>query len=245
MSIRIWLSDDSGTPREAFSIGQTVFVSGRGLRLAAPYEFKLLPQTGDGKPKLIARYTTDRHGELAMTALLPYVGLLQGEGSRTRTYPEAQASLGPRMLVIRVMEPPGSEPEFEDMRFAIMLADREPRLFSCDPLGRLQTGIEQGAGQVAVALRNFPAGCIRIFLVRRQFGWRIGDPIEPVGTRGAAIIRTVDHDGSAMRILMIARSAELEQGSYQFIARAFPPGWYAADEHNLLAGDVVSDRRFA
>src|SRR5690348_6221404 len=105
MSSKIWLSDDSGTPRETFSIGQTVFVAGRGLRRAAPHEFKLLPQNEDDQPKLIARYTTDRHGELTMTALLPYVGLLHGEGSRTRTYQEAQASLGPQMLVIRAMGP--------------------------------------------------------------------------------------------------------------------------------------------
>jgi hypothetical protein len=131
------------------------------------------------------------------------------------------------------------------LEFAIRTVDREPRLFACDPLGRLQTGIEWGAGQVALALHNFPAECIRIFMVRRQFGWRIGDPIEPADMRRAAGIRTLDHDGSATRIVKIAHSAELDPGSYQFIARAFPAGWYAADDRNLLEGDVVSDRRFA
>jgi dienelactone hydrolase len=37
----------------------------------------------------------------------------------------------------------------------------------------------------------------------------------------------------------------LRPGSYQFIARAFQPGWYEADEERLLPADVVSDRRFA
>jgi hypothetical protein len=107
---------------------------------------------------------------------------------------------------------------------ALAPADRAPRLFACDLHGSLQTGIEHGAGQVAVALHNFPVGCVRIFLVRRQFGWRIDDPIEPASTRGAASIRTLLRDGSAMRIVTIAHAAQFEPGSYQFIARAFQPG---------------------
>jgi hypothetical protein len=245
MSSKFWLSDDSGSAREIFSIGQTIFVAGRGLRPATTYEFKLPARAEHDKPELLARYTTDRHGELIMTPLLPYVGLVHPGETGTRTYEEARASLADRTLAIGVTQRGESKPEVDELRVAIAPLDREPRLYACDPRGRLQTGIEHGAGQVALALHNFPAGCVRIFLVRRQFGWRIGDPIEPAGTRGAAAIRTLMHDGSAMSIVTIAHGAEFEPGAYQFIARAFPAGWYAADEPTLLAGDTVSDRRFA
>jgi dienelactone hydrolase len=244
MSAKVWLSDDSGAPREHFSIGHTVFVAGRGLSPATAYEFSLADQT-QRKPALIARYTTDRHGALPMAPLLPYVGLVREDGVGTRTLEEAHASLTDRTLTVRIARPGERTAEVEDLRLAIGPLEREPRLFACDPQARLQTGIEHGAGEVAVALHGFPAGCVRIFLVPRQFGWRIGDPIEPARTRGAAAVRTVTHDGSPTRVVTLARSAELGPGSYQFIARAFPPGWYAADEPALLAGDVVSDRRYA
>lgn len=85
MSSKIWLCDDSGTAREAFCFSETVFVAGWGLVPTAPYEFTLVQEGRPDKPELIARYTTDRHGALPMTALLPYVGIFHGDGTLTRT----------------------------------------------------------------------------------------------------------------------------------------------------------------
>lgn len=245
MSGRIWLSDDEGTPRDFFAVGHTVFIAGRGLRPATPYELSILDPTQADTPAFQARYTTDRHGALPPTPLLPYVGLVCHGQSRTRTYEEAHAALAGRALTVKITQYGEKESEFADLKLAVASADRAPGLFACDPQGRLQAGIDHGAGTVALALRNFPAGCVRIFLVLRQFGWRIGDPIEPASDRSAAAVRTLKHDGSAMRIVTIAPATQFEPGSYQFIARAYPAGWYAADEPTLLAGDVISDRRFA
>ena len=95
-------------------------------------------------------------------------------------------------------------------------------------------------------LRNFPAGCTRVFVVRRQFGWRVGDPIEPRRTRdGTLLIVTLHTDGTAVRYVRIARASDFGPGGYQFIARAFRAGWHEADEMTLLCGDVVSDRLFS
>jgi hypothetical protein len=125
-----------------------------------------------------------------------------------------------------------------ELRFSVDCADRAPRLFACDRQGRLQLGVEHGTGDIAISLHNFPAGCVRIFVARRQFGWRVGDPIE------ATTVQTFDHDG-ADRTVALAHARDLPPGSYQFIARAYPPGWHASDEPVLLAGDVISDRTFA
>lgn len=245
MSSEIWLSDDSGAPRDLFSIGQTIFVSGRGLRPATLYEFSEI-QEKRGSRLFLARYMTDRHGQLTLTPLLPYVGLVQHGEARARTFPEAYAELGGRKLSIRITRGGRTRREVEDLTLTLAPHDREPRLFACDAHGRLQTGLLQGESPVVVALHNFPAGCVRIFTVRRQFGWRTGDPIEPVTRRdGAASIHTIDHDGSPAHVVTLTPSDQLAPGSYQFLARAFAPGWYEADEPALLAGDVVSDRRFA
>jgi dienelactone hydrolase len=130
--------------------------------------------------------------------------------------------------------------------FRIAAQDREPRLYSSDSAGRLVTGVEMGKAAIGVTLRNFPAGCVRIFAVRRQFGWRTGDPIEPAVTlSGAPVVVTQRVDGSGAVYVLLARAGELRAGSYQFIARTYQPGWHEADEMTLLAGDAVSDRRFA
>jgi hypothetical protein len=135
---------------------------------------------------------------------------------------------------------------FDNLRCSITPREGESWLFSCDKEGRLQTGIEQAKGTISVALHDLPAGCVRIYLVQRQFGWRVGDPIEPITLMNGEVgVRTLSHDGQPERVVELARSSDIPAGSYQFIARAFPPGWYEANEDRLLVDDIVSDRRFA
>ncbi|PYS88893.1 MAG: hypothetical protein DMF64_19095 [Acidobacteria bacterium] len=245
MSGEFWLHDDGGARREAFSIGETVFVAGRGLRPTTLYEFAL---AGAGERKddtLLARYTSDRHGALSAT-LWPYVGLLH-HGDNAPTIDKTCESFRAQTFTLRASATGrGRARDAHSIKFAVTRRDDAPHLFSSDAQGRLQTGVPHGDGAVAVALRNFPAGCVRVLIVRRQFGWRVGDPLEPARMRnGARAVTTIRHDGAASRVVYLARSAELAPGSYQFIARAYRPGWYEADELTLLRDDVISDRRFA
>ncbi len=242
----LWLSDDSGETRQAFAPGQTVFISGKGLRPATRYEFRLMSGDAFGNATVLACYTTDRHGELPLTPLMPYVGLIRLDEPGLLTHEEALAAHDNQTLTIRVTRLQTRILECGELRFTICRGKGEPRLVPCNAQGRLQTGLEQGRGAVALALHYFPQGCVRIFIVHRQFGWRIGDPLTPVMLKeGTSAVRTYRHDGSSLRTVTIAESAELEAGSYQFIARSFIPGWYDSDEPTLLAGDIVSDRRFA
>jgi hypothetical protein len=135
--------------------------------------------------------------------------------------------------------------DFESLSFTVMPQNRERWIFSCDANGQPQTGIERGDGPLSLAFRNFPAGCVRVFLVPRRFRRRVGDLIDPVATRKGAICRVFHHDGSAERIVKLAESDEIPAGSYQFIARSLPVGWLEAEENMLLADDVISDHQFA
>src|SRR5581483_30342 len=101
-------------------------------------------------------------------------------------------------------------------------------------------------GEVGVTLHHFPAGCVRVCLVQRQFGWRIGDEIEPVRAHdGEPVVATVDVSGEEAVYVPLVASSMVQPGSYQYIARPFRSGWFEADEPRLLRGDMVSDRRFA
>jgi len=218
---QLWLSDGAGTRREVFSVGAAVFVSGQGLSECAPVEFGLAD--GD-RIAILARYLTDRHGRLSRALLIPR---LDGSPRGARR--------------IRVRE---GATDREPLRFTLG-PDRAPRLHSSDRRGRLQSGVEDGDTPIGVTLHNFDAGCVRVFVVRRQFGWRVGDLIEPVNRRdGSPAVTTVVSQGERT-FVPLGRSSDLGQGSYQFVARTFAPGWFEASEPRLLEGDVVSDHAFS
>src|SRR5258707_14098242 len=94
MADRIWLSDDNGLPRETFSIGESVFVSGRGLKLSALYEFVWLHEGRRREYKVLAHYTTDRHGTLPAALLMPSVGLWNERKRQAAINPGYQAFRG-------------------------------------------------------------------------------------------------------------------------------------------------------
>jgi hypothetical protein len=199
MSKGFWLSDHDGAACERFVVGETVFVTGRGLRPMTPYEFELLPAGAGDKPDLIARYTTDRHGALPIAVLLTHVGFAHGKEPGVRTLHELLKPHTSQERDIRTARWNADDAEHQTIRLTVTAPGRKPRLFACDPEGRLQPGFEQGAGHAAVAFCNFPAGCIRVFVVPRQFNWRIGDPIELAATRGAPAVSPKNCDAPQQR----------------------------------------------
>src|SRR5215469_13201738 len=58
--------------RDTFSVGETVFVSAGGLTPNTLFSFSLERDRSNGKAVVLARYLSDRHGSIPMTALVPY-----------------------------------------------------------------------------------------------------------------------------------------------------------------------------
>lgn len=239
MAAELWLVDEQARPRTRFTIGETVFVAGRGLRPGAIIDF-VQEVAGSGHAQVLARYAADRHGTLPISVLAPYAGLVEDWGRETATPIEHRE----RRITLRAQTGMERAERFV-LDFELTAASKRPRLFACDAAGRWQTGIELGQGEIAVALQGFPEGCVRIVTVPRRFRWRTGDPIVAAMTRKRALMVTIAHDGAPYRVVPLAMSSELRPGAYQFIARAFRPGWFEADANHLLETDVVSDRRFA
>jgi hypothetical protein len=246
MPAEIWVADSEGDRRQDFALGESVFVAGRGLNPQTPHELTLVEKGIERRRESGLRLLTDRHGNLASTLLLPYAELLGFGGEHNPVIRDVYATFHGREFALIAAEGEDKTKLPETVEFAISRHDGEPRVFSCDGDGRLQSGALLGQAQPTLYLRDFAAGCLRIFVVRRQFGWRAGDPIEPALTRaGAAMDLTVDHTGSQDRMLRLPQRWAFPQGSYQFIVRQFTAGWDAASELSLQATDILSDRRFS
>ena len=235
---RLWLVDDLRNRRDVFDVGETVYAQGHGLRPAILYSLFRKSAEGGTKQELLARLITDRHGNLPPTAVLPYLGLTNaGVETAFGDFESAEKEWEGRAVIIAT--------EQAETRFTVVRGTG-PRIFSSDAHRRIVTGFLHGEAKLMVALRRFPVGCVRIFVVRRRYGWHCGDPIEPLrDVTGRPVVKTVEVGNQGTAIVEMVERGQIEAGSYQFIARAFRPGWWRADDDRLLADDIVSNRRFA
>ncbi|HEX3878528.1 MAG TPA: hypothetical protein VHW24_16175 [Bryobacteraceae bacterium] len=239
----IQLEDDRGAIRESFSVGETVFVSGRDLPPLSTITFCM--EGDDGHEEILARYVCDRHGELPTAVLIPYLGLFPAGGAGPLPHSAAAAIMQGKRFSIRATARGLRGMAEYFTRFVVVDNCETPRLHSSDAAGVLVTAVESNVPAIAT-LQDFAPGCVGIFIVKRQFDWRPGDAIEPVRLRsGAPAIVTHIVQSAAPHQVIVAAAGELEPGNYQFIARAYQPGQRSADDMMLQSTDIVSDRRFA
>ncbi|HEY6408412.1 MAG TPA: hypothetical protein VIY29_13170 [Ktedonobacteraceae bacterium] len=231
---QVWLLDDTGATRESFDVGETIYLAAQGLHPATLHEIVL--QSRERNEQLVAHLITDRYGGLPVTALLPYFGLSRHglvEEDSSATHDEAERKIGGRTFTIQVRPVKGRKVAVTTTRFAVAERATRPQLVASDLRGHLQTGILQGKADVVVALSKFPHGCVRVFLVPRQFDWQTGDPIEPVrDAHGAPIVVTtrIGHDGNAIvplwRANVSAPAATNSSLAPTGLAGITPTTWY-------------------
>jgi len=233
------LVDESGAERIDFEPGESLVLDVSGLVPARVYDISILG--GGGAAVLTSRLITDRSGRLPRVIPWPQMGLGEGEEVYFSTPAEAEEALAGREFRVSVQD--GDRTLFESpFRFA--QASRRPLLYSSDSEGRLRNGFELGQEEVHVSGWRFPAGAtVRLFMVRRQFDWHAGDPIEPVAvSRGGSVITEVQTDQRGAFTARLAQR-DVEAGSYQFLARVDRPGRYVAEAMVLHDEDVLSSRR--
>lgn len=240
----IWLLDEAGERRAAFDLGEVVFLTGHGLRPGEPYDVELASGAGE-RPELLARLQPDRYGVLPPTAILPFLGLTDPEPSEAGgflTFEEGTKRWGGRKAQVRVRRPKSRFPATSELSVAKRLS--RPVVHFSDEEGRLVTGLEEGRSDIHVALRGFPGGCVRVYLVARQYDWQVGDPIEPViDATGAPLMVAARLAEGETTVLPVWAADRVRSGSYQLIARSYLPGWYLAEELTLQPEDVLSNRR--
>src|SRR5882672_2865074 len=156
---RFWLSDENNISTKVFAIGSTIFIQGRGLHPSSLYDFHLSTKSTEGATTLLARYSTDRHGAMSATPLIPYVGVFKHDRADPRSDADAHMKTVGCTFIIRAEGRVKTGEDFEKLNFAVMPRNSKRWIFSCDVNGHSQTGIDQGNGPISIGLRNFPAGC--------------------------------------------------------------------------------------
>ena len=242
-----YLLNDQLVPREEFSFGETIYVAGRGLPPCAVVTMTLASVRRADTALLLARYQTDRHGAMPPATLISHVGLFDERGGCVSVRDtEARQRWANRAHSIELAGAGRARNLRVQLPFSVYERDRIPRIFCTTPEGHLQTSLKQADQWVGVTLQGFPSGCVRVIAVRRQFGWRAGDPLEPALDRHLRpLATTVRTDGEAAHYVRVARAGDLQPGAYQFIVRPFHPGSFDVDDPVLHLTDVVSDRRDA
>src|SRR2546430_172739 len=222
----LFIADEARVHRAVFDVGETIYVDAMGLRPSATYDIELTEAESKSKPELLARLMSDRHGNLPPTAVLPHFGLIphRGPHRRFRLHDEAELDLGGRAFSLRAIPTKSESKGSSEARFAITGASRNPQVFPCDSGGRLVTGFVRGEADILVGLRNFLPGCLRIFAVTRQFGWRPGDPLEPARDASSQPVSlTVRIDREGLTTVRLLSREHVREGSYQFVARHSRP----------------------
>lgn len=245
----LWLTDERGVARDTFEAGDTILVTGRGLKPATCYEFILRassvrPRSPD---RPLGTIVTDRHGTFHAAPLLPYFGLIgTSDGAqRLLTIDHAEKLVGGRRFAVRVTAQGNKRPT-ASATFSIARKSRLPRAMVVDNHGRLATGFVSGKSDLMVALRHLKPGCVRAFLVLRQFRWAPGDPIDPVRSRsGAPVVATARVPADGALVLTLWSRREMHPGNYQVIVRTFVPGWFEADADYLLPTDLLPSSRMS
>ena len=121
-----------------------------------------------------------------------------------------------------------------------------PSVYPCDERGRIVTGFLHGEAALTVALRHFPPhACGSSSYAGNTDGTRATRSFPSATLPGRPLVSVAQVDKQGTEIASLAGRDQIGPGAYQFIARAFRPGWWLADDDRLLADDVASDRRFA
>ncbi|MGQ9608777.1 MAG: alpha/beta hydrolase family protein [bacterium] len=235
------LTDEIGEPKKDYDVGESLILEAKGLLPSHIYDISISDK--EGNIVISSRLITDRDGDIPSNVLWAQMGL--GDINKLysyATYREAARALAGKEFTLKI-----SDQKKIIADIPIRLADKFQRkiLYSSDSKARLRNGFEVGKTEVYVTGCNFsPGSIIRVFMVKRQFGWNVGDPIEPVIFKtGRKAIVTIRLDNAQTDYTIhVADPEEIEPGSYDFIARPYREGFYNSNEMRLQKEDIVSSK---
>ncbi len=236
------LLDGWGRVRTEFEVGDNLLINLQKLSPQQSYTIRLLAESIE---VFNVSLVSDRYGRIEPTVLWPDIGIgIPRKGGRYayENFDEALKEMANLRFTIEILE---KKNVIRTVTFTIKEIMEQLRLYPISKKGNLQRGLVLGRDDVRIHGRNFPSGAIiDLFLVERQYQWRVGNPIIP--------IRNLDRSEVIQRIRLSAEESEftstlwareqVRPGRYDVIARVVIEHEFRADERILREADIVSER---
>ncbi|MGQ0639858.1 MAG: hypothetical protein ACT4P6_03660 [Gemmatimonadaceae bacterium] len=237
-AVSVTLLGDDDAARPEVEIGESLTLHARGLRPHTPHDIRVLVDGGD---LFLSRLMTSALGDIPPTVLWPQVGLDDPHSARRFTIAEAANAWRGKSLSVRIEE---RGQRVAEATARIAGAFTRPLLFSSAADGRVANAIDQAKTPLHLTLHRIPdTGAARVYLVPRQYDWRIGDALAPAQLRdGSVAVREFQLSGRETSVIEFAAAGALVPGAYDIVVRPVRYGFEGDEQLQLLASDVVTRR---
>lgn len=237
---KVQLRGDGGELQTEFEPGDVLMVGMTGLKPEGLVTVCVRDDKDNVVRDEVLKIT--KEGVLDSTAIWPNLGVIGKHAPpyAFKTHEEAVKKLGGRKFRVQILE---DGRLVQEASFTIPTRLTRPIVFPVKKEGYFTTGFQQGTQDLIIQGMNISHGTqARVFLVPRQWGWRIGDPIQPVRNSAGSLI-TVDLRQDSGRISgTLWSAAETRVGAYDIIVRPFTPGQAELAEMYLQVTDIVTNR---
>lgn len=237
------LLDSQGCTRNEFEVGDTLLTHLYALSPDQNYTLRLL----DSQEEEVYHISVlaNRYGEIEPTVLWPDIGLgFPDDGNPHEYYSveEALATLSEKTFAIEVLD---GEEVIRKKHFTICNQRKNIRLTPVSESGVLQRGLLHTEEELFVQGDNFPPeSIVDIYLVKRQYDWRVGDTFEPIRNEDGTVVKEkvrLNGGETSFTTLLWARDKMLP-GSYDIIARIVLDHEFRAEEQIFRSSDLASER---
>lgn len=235
----VQLFNNSGRAREDSppAVGSSLMISAKGLAPAAAHQIEL---SDDDGVLFVSTLMTNQYGELAESALWPQFGLDDPRSNTIYTVDEAEKKWRNKKLHVQV-----SHKESAIAKASVAIgAFNNPFLINVDKKEKMLNGFEQGKGRITIAGYNiFHNDDVRVFLVRHQADWNVGDSFTPeIFTNGKLAMADARPDKQGRFTVTIGNATNIMPGAYDFIVRRLRYGYGDEEDLTVRLTDVVTRR---
>jgi hypothetical protein len=233
------LLGDDGKPASELAPGESLALQARGLRPATPHQVTVSDRDGE---LFTSGFMADRRGAIAPSVLWPLIGIEDPRSSDPVRVAEARKRWHDHEIELSLAD--ADRNVIDTARLRLDAGIRRPLVIATDREGFVRHGFQVGEHEAQVTLVDPPEWeAARVWLVPRQHDWRAGDAIRPVRlASGRHAHADIELGGRDEVSAVVAKAAELEPGSYDFVVRRLRHGYADDDDLWLRERDLIGGR---
>jgi hypothetical protein len=227
----------NGEPEKEIEVGQSLSIAGSRFQPATTHEVRLRLNRREVATLSLA---TDQFGVFDPTVIIPQLGLWTFDSGEALTLKQGVKTFGGQTLVVEVRY---RDKVAATAKIAVSGRSSRPLGFVSDPEGRVRNAIQHDRDSLHLTFANLPrASSARVFIVRRQGDWNVGDPITPVNGRNGRPLALDVERAERQQTVTLTDVGQVLPGAYDLIVRPVRYGFEEDEEPVLGPRDIVIGR---